>query len=161
MTMSSGWWRIQVRRSGTTASIVTSSTRKATQVTQLRTTATSRRVPWAWDSVSATVGIVSAAAISIGVFSSSRTRVLRASIPGSYRAGRLAAFSLTATVSTPGRRGPFVLAKADFGSAVPGGLDQRGSRLDYLERHEGLLCDRDGDRADARIAAGEDVEAAG
>src|SRR6185369_5550474 len=154
MTMSSGWWRIQVRQSGTTASIVTSSTRKATQVTQLRNTATSLRVPGSWVSVSATV-------ISIGVFSSSRTRVLRASIPGSYRAGRLAAFSLTATVSTPGRRGPFVLAKADFGSAVPGGLDQRGSRLDYLERHEGLLCDRDGDRADARIAAGEDVEAAG
>ena len=82
MTRSSGWRRIQAQRSGTTASITTSSIRKAVQVTQLRTTATVSRVPPGWDSVIATVGRVSAAAISIGVFSLSATRVLRASIPG-------------------------------------------------------------------------------
>ncbi len=49
---------------------------------QLRTIATVSRVPPGWDSVIATVGRVSAAAISIGVFSFSATRVLRASIPG-------------------------------------------------------------------------------
>ena len=42
----------------------------------------SRRVPWVWASVSATVGRVRAAAISIGVLRNSATRVLRASIPG-------------------------------------------------------------------------------
>ena len=40
------------------------------------------RAPPGWDSVIATVGSVSAAAISIGVLRNSATRVLRASIPG-------------------------------------------------------------------------------
>ena len=84
MTMkgSRGWWRSQMRRSGTTASITTSSIRKAVQVTQLRMRATSSSAPPGWDSLIATIGSVSAAAISIGVFSRSATRVLRASIPG-------------------------------------------------------------------------------
>ena len=68
-------------RSGTTASITTSSTRKAIQVTQLRATATVCSGPPGFDSVIATVGSVSAAAISIGVFSRSAIRVLRSSIP--------------------------------------------------------------------------------
>ena len=83
MTKSSGWWRSHWRRSGTTESITTNSNRKAIQVTQLRTTAIFCRRPPGSDSVIATVGSVSAAAISIGVFSRSATRVLRASIPGS------------------------------------------------------------------------------
>ena len=82
MTRSSGWWRIQVLRSGTTEIITTNSTRKATQVTQLSVCATASRAPPGCDSVIATVGSVSAAATSIGVFSRSATRVLRASIPG-------------------------------------------------------------------------------
>ena len=51
-------------------------------MTQLRTSATSSSSPPGCDSVIATIGSVSAAAISIGVFSRSATRVLRASIPG-------------------------------------------------------------------------------
>ena len=51
-------------------------------MTQLRTIATVSSVPPGWDSVIATVGSVSAAAISIGVLRNSATRVLRASIPG-------------------------------------------------------------------------------
>ena len=82
MTTSSGWRRSQARRSGTTASITTSSTRKAVQVTQLRTIAIVSSAPPGCDSVIATVGRVSAAAISIGVLRNSATRVLRASIPG-------------------------------------------------------------------------------
>ncbi len=82
MTTSSGWRRSQAQRSGTTASITTSSTRKAVQVTQLRAIATVSRAPPGWDSVIATVGRVSAAAISIGVLRICATRVLRASIPG-------------------------------------------------------------------------------
>src|SRR5258707_7683498 len=46
-------------------------------------------------------------------------------------------------------------------SAVPGGLDQALSRLDLADRHEALPRDRDGDRPDARVAAGKDAEAAG
>ena len=83
MMRSSGWWRIHLRRSGTTDSITTNSTRKAVQVTQLRTIAIVSSRPPGSDSVIATVGSVSAAAISIGVFSRSATCVLRASIPGS------------------------------------------------------------------------------
>ena len=82
MTMSSGWWRIQAQRSGTTASITTSSTRKAVQVIQLRAIATVSSAPPGCDSEIATVGSVSAAAISIGVLRNSATRVLRASIAG-------------------------------------------------------------------------------
>ena len=67
---------------GRPTSITTSSTRKAVQVIQLRTIATFSRAPPGWDSVIATVGRVSAAAISIGVLRRSATRVLRASIPG-------------------------------------------------------------------------------
>ena len=51
-------------------------------MTQLRTLATSSSTPPGCDSLIATIGRVSAAAISIGVFSRSATRVLRASIPG-------------------------------------------------------------------------------
>ena len=50
---------------------------------QLSAWAMSSSPPPGWDSLIATAGIVSAAAISIGVFSASATRVLRASIPGS------------------------------------------------------------------------------
>ena len=78
----SGLARSQARRSGTTASITTSSTAKATQVTQLRTMATVSSAPPGFDSVIATIGRVSAAAISIGVLRISATRVLRASMPG-------------------------------------------------------------------------------
>ena len=66
MKRSSGWWRSQTPRSGTTASITTSSTRKASQVTQLRMWATASSAPPGCDSVIATIGSVSAAAITIG-----------------------------------------------------------------------------------------------
>jgi len=82
MTGSSGWWRSQSRRWGTTANITINSIAKAIQVIQLSTSATVISDPPGWDSVIATVGSVSAAAISIGVLSRSATRVLRASIPG-------------------------------------------------------------------------------
>ena len=52
-------------------------------MTQLSSRATSSSQPPGWDSLIATVGSVSAAAIIIGVLSLSATRVLRASIPGS------------------------------------------------------------------------------
>src|SRR6476469_6488759 len=45
--------------------------------------------------------------------------------------------------------------------ALAGGLDQGRSWLHHPERHEALPRDRDGDRADAWVAAGEDLEAAG
>ncbi len=86
-TRSSGLWRSQARRSGTTASITTSSIRKALQVTQLRATAITCSAPPVRDSESATLGSTSAAAISIGVESRSATAVLRASIPGLKRTG--------------------------------------------------------------------------
>ncbi len=60
--------------------MIASSTRKASQVTQFSTTATVSSAPPGFDSVIATVGTVSAAAISIGVFSRSRQRILRSSI---------------------------------------------------------------------------------
>ena len=82
MTMSSGWRLIQSQRLGTIASITTSSTRKALQVIQLRATAIVSSAPPGLDSLIATIGTVSAAAISIGVSRISITRVLRASIPG-------------------------------------------------------------------------------
>src|SRR5215218_9481997 len=53
------------------------------------------------------------------------------------------------------------LASRSDSSAVPGGLDQCRPRLEYLERNEGLPRDGDGDRADAWVATGEDLEAAG
>ena len=83
MTRSSGLWRSQARRSGTTASITTSSTAKASPgdpVEHDRDAPPAR--PPGCDSVIATIGRVSAAAISIGVLRTSATRVLRASIPG-------------------------------------------------------------------------------
>jgi hypothetical protein len=52
-------------------------------VTQLRARATSSSTPPGCDSAIATVGSVSAAAISIGVLRIAATRVLRASMPGS------------------------------------------------------------------------------
>ena len=87
MTMSSGWRLIQAQRLGTTASITTSSTRKASQVIQLRAMAVVSRAPPGCDSEIATIGRVSAAAISIGVLRNSATRVLRASIPGAVAGG--------------------------------------------------------------------------
>ncbi len=83
MTKSRGWCRSHLRRFGTTESMTTNSNRKAVQVIQLRAMAIPSSSPPGSDSVIATVGKVSAAAISIGVFSRSATRVLRASIPGS------------------------------------------------------------------------------
>jgi hypothetical protein len=82
MTRLSWWCRSHFRRSGTTASITTSSIAKASQVPQLRMAATASSQPPGCDSVIATIGRVSAAAISIGVLRASATRVLRASIPG-------------------------------------------------------------------------------
>ena len=76
--------------------------------------ATDSSVPPGFDSVIATIGRVSAAAISIGVLRISATRVLRASMPGAKSAGLAAALgvcdvcsALTATVSTAGRGPPF------------------------------------------------------
>jgi hypothetical protein len=50
MITSSGCFRIHAHRLGTTQSMITSSTRKASQVTQLRTIATSSSVPPGFDS---------------------------------------------------------------------------------------------------------------
>jgi hypothetical protein len=100
MTRSSGLCLIQVQRSGTTASITTSSTRKAVQVIQLSAKAIASSAPPGCDSESATLGITKAAAISIGVASRSATRVLRSSIPGLKRAGVSVTAELTPSGST-------------------------------------------------------------
>ena len=73
-------------RSGTTESITTSSTTNAAHVAQLRKRAVDSTQPPVWDSVIATIGRVSAAAISIGLSRIAATRALRASIPGSWAA---------------------------------------------------------------------------
>ena len=83
MIRSSGWRRSQAPRSGTTASITTSSITKAVQVTQLSVRAMVSRAPPGWDSLIATAGITSAEATSMNGSSRAAIRVLRSSIPGS------------------------------------------------------------------------------